>query len=269
MRRRTNNPVFKNLARTYVEDREQNPDIYRPRNTGNPILDRGTGSITVHDIVMRTAATLGVISIFAIVCFFISLSNPGLGMILSGVGAIGGLLIILFHAFSSSYASAVTTLLYASLEGLFVGGISFAFAKFSVANSSGFDIIIQAVFATMGVFAGMLFAYSTGAIRVTQRFRRFITGAIISILVLAIGNLILALLTGHNPLTDGGPLAIVFSVFCIAIASLSFLTDFDAATTLIRANAPKKAAWSVALGLAVTLVWLYMEILRLLSYFRN
>ena len=70
-------------------------------------------------------------------------------------------------------------------------------------------------------------------------------------------------------LRDGGPIAIIFSLVCIGIAAFSFLLDFDAADQLIRAQAPEKAAWGVALGLTVTLVWLYVEILRLLSILQS
>ncbi|MCX6491287.1 MAG: Bax inhibitor-1/YccA family protein, partial [Rhodococcus sp.] len=74
---------------------------------------------------------------------------------------------------------------------------------------------------------------------------------------------------GGFGLRDGGPIAIIFSLVCIGIAAFSFLLDFDQADQLIRAQAPEKAAWGVALGLTITLVWLYVEILRLLSYFQN
>ncbi|NKU06570.1 hypothetical protein GS870_25370, partial [Rhodococcus hoagii] len=93
---------------------------------------------------------------------------------------------------------------------------------------------------------------------------------LIGVMVLMIGNLIASFFTdGGFGLRDGGTVAIVFSLVCIALAAFSFLLDFDAADELIRAQAPEKAAWGVALGLTVTLVWLYVEILRLLSYFNN
>ena len=72
-----------------------------------------------------------------------------------------------------------------------------------------------------------------------------------------------------KPLRDGGMLSIIFSLVCIGLAAFSFLIDFDQADRLVRAGAPAQYAWGVALGLAVTLVWLYTEILRLLSYFRD
>ena len=95
----------------------------------------------------------------------------------------------------------------------------------------------------------------------------------IGVLVLMLGNFVLAMFNVGGGeglgLRDGGPLAIIFSLVCIGLAAFSFLLDFDAADQMIRAGAPEKAAWGVALGLTVTLVWLYIEILRLLSYFQN
>jgi len=97
-----------------------------------------------------------------------------------------------------------------------------------------------------------------------------IVGGIVGVLVLMIANLIGNVVFGADMgLRSGGPLAIGFSLLCIALAAFSFMLDFDQADKLIRAGAPEKAAWGVALGLTVTLVWLYVEILRLLSYFRN
>jgi uncharacterized YccA/Bax inhibitor family protein len=88
---------------------------------------------------------------------------------------------------------------------------------------------------------------------------------------LMLGNLVIGLFNHGEGmgLRSGGPIAILFSLAMICIAAFSFLIDFDAADQMIRAGAPEKAAWGIALGLTVTLVWLYLEILRLLSYFQN
>ena len=122
---------------------------------------------------------------------------------------------------------------------------------------------------TIGVFVGMLVVYKTGAIRVTPKFTRMIVAGIFGVLALALVNFVLAMFgVGGGEglgLRSGGPLAIIFSLVCIGLAAFSFLLDFDAADQMIRAGAPEKAAWGIALGLTVTLVWLYIEILRLLS----
>ena len=119
----------------------------------------------------------------------------------------------------------------------------------------------------------MLVVYKTGAIRVTPKFTRMIVAGMFGVLVLMLGNFVLAMFgVGGGEglgLRGGGPIAIIFSLVCIGLAAFSFLLDFDAADQMIRAGAPEKAAWGVALGLTVTLVWLYIEILRLLSYFNS
>lgn len=226
--------------------------------------------MTVDDVVAKTGITLGIIVVMAVVNYFLSVTSPNIGMILTVVGAIGGFVTVLVSTFGKKYGSAAVTIIYALLEGLFVGGISFMFANVTVSGADAGALIGQAVLGTIGVFVGMLFVYKTGAIRVTPKFTRFMVGALIGVLVLALGNLVFGLFTGEaGPLRDGGPLAIIFSIACIGLAAFSFLLDFDQADRLVRAGAPSKMAWGVALGLAVTLVWLYIEILRLLSYLQR
>ena len=234
-----------------------------------PAAVSGDRPMTVDDVVSKTGMTLGVIVLFAVVNFGIAQFNPGVAMLLTMVGAIGGLITVLVATFGKKYGSAAVTLVYAAFEGLFVGGISLIFSGALVGEADAGVLIGQAVLATLGVFLGMLFVYKTGAVKVTPKFNRIMTGALVGVLVLALGNLLLAMFTGSNPLRDGGTLAIIFSLVCIGLAAMSFLSDFDAADKMIRAGAPAKMAWGVALGLAVTLVWLYTEILRLLSYFRG
>lgn len=267
--RQSSNPAFSSLTQTVA--REQRAGYQDPYvgEYGQQAPARQERPMTVDDVVSKTGITLGVIILAAAINFFINSVSPGLGAILTIVGAIGGLITVLVSAFSKKYGSPVVTLLYAAFEGLFVGGISFMFAGTQIGGGHGFSLIIQAVIGTLGVFAGMLFVYKTGAIKVTAKFARFMTAALIGVLVLSIGNLLLALFLGESPLRDGGPLAIVFSLVCIGLAAFSFLLDFDQADKLVRAQAPASYAWGVALGLAVTLVWLYIEILRLLSYFNR
>ena len=160
---------------------------------------------------------------------------------------------------------------YAAFEGLLVGAFSFVVANLVVSGISAGALISQAVVGTLGVFFGMLVVYKTGAIRVTPkltrmdrrgRYRRGRPDA-----RQPGGRTVHRRWRG--PLRDGGPIAIVFSLLMIGLAAFIFLIDFDAADQMIRAGAPSKAAWGIALGLTVTLVWLYLEILRLLSYFNS
>ncbi|MDN8594922.1 MULTISPECIES: Bax inhibitor-1/YccA family protein [unclassified Corynebacterium] len=282
---KSNNPVLTRLPQAQQNTGYANPQAGYPQQSpygqtqygqqpnfqqpGQAYSQGAERPITVDDIVTKTGITLAVIVAFAVVTFGIGMVNPGIAMFLTFVGAIGGFITVLVHSFGRKYGSAAVTLIYAVFEGLFVGGFSLVLSGFMVGGENAGAIIFQAILGTIGVFAGMLFVYKTGAIRVTPKFTRIITGCIIGIAVLALGNLLLFIFTGMSPLRDGGPIAIIFSLVCIVLGALSFLSDFDTADKLVRTGAPAKMAWGVALGLAVTLVWLYTEILRLLSYFRD
>lgn len=221
-------------------------------------------AMTVDDVISKTGIVLSIIVVLGALVFGAGLFvGPIVPFAAVVIGAIGGLITVLVATFGKKYGSAPVTLLYAAFEGLFVGGISYMFG-----NANG-GLIGQAVIATIGVFVGMLWVYKAGVIRVTPKFTRFLTAALVGVLFLSLGNLISAIFFGLNPLRGGGMLAIGFSLVCIVLAALSFLQDFDAADELVRSGAPAKMAWGVALGLAVTLVWLYTEILRLLSILRD
>ena len=230
-------------------------------------------NMTIDDVVTKTGITLGVLSVVAVISYFLVSSNVGLAMPFVLVGSLGGLALVLIATFGRKQDNPAIVLSYAALEGLFLGAFSFVMANFTVGGGNAGAMIGQAILGTIGVFFGMLVVYKTGAIRVTPKFTRMLVASMIGVLVLMLGNLVLGMFgVGGGEgmgLRSGGTVAIIFSLVCIGIAAFSFLLDFDSADQMIRAGAPEKAAWGVALGLTVTLVWLYIEILRLLSYFRN
>lgn len=274
---RSSNPVLNSLTGTrqnYAQAGYQQ-QAFNPMSQydqyGQSVTSAGAAErpMTVDDVVTKTGITVGVIIAFAVVNFALATVNPGLALILTGVGAIGGLITVLISTFGRKYGSAAVTLTYAAFEGLFVGGISLVLSGAMVGGQNAGALIGQAVLGTIGVFLGMLYVYKTGAVKVTPKFNRILTGSLIGVLVLALGNMVLGFFGINLCLYSGGPIAIIFSLFCIGLAAMSFLQDFDIADRLIRQGAPAKNAWGVALGLAVTLVWLYTEILRLLSYFNQ
>ncbi|WP_378733861.1 Bax inhibitor-1/YccA family protein [Nocardia brasiliensis] len=285
--RSTSNPVFRNLPRQEGSGGyanfgsgvtgagqlgQQYGNQYGQQYPPQPYQQAPatTRSMTIDDVVTKTAITLGVLALSAIVSYGMSHANTSLAPLFVIGGGLIGLVLVLVATFANKMDNPVLVLSYAVFEGLFVGALSFMFTDISFGGVGGSAMIAQAVLGTFGVFAGMLVVYKTGAIRVTPRFTRMIVGAMIGVLVLALGNLVASFfISGGLGLRDGGPIAIIFSLVVIAIAAFSFLLDFDAADQLIRAQAPERAAWGVALGLTVTLVWLYVEILRLLSYFNN
>ncbi len=213
--------------------------------------------MTLDDVVVRTAACLGVLAVAG--AFAWALDLTGLALI----GALVGFVLALVISFRGSTSPALI-LTYSACEGLFLGAISHIFDQ----RYPG--IAIQAVVGTAAVFGGMLVVYKTGAIRVTPRFTRWLLGALIGVVGLMLVNLLVSLFhDGGLGLRSGGGLAIVFSLVCIGIAALTFLLDFDLVDQAIRRGAPERFAWYAAFGLVVGLVWLYLEILRLISYFRE
>lgn len=271
---RSSNPVLNSLTGS----RQRQTQAGYQQQIDNPYGGYGYNQLdpqvndrpmTVDDVVSKTGITLGVIIAFAILNFGIAQVNSGIALMLTGVGAIGGLITVLISSFGRKFGFAPITLTYAAFEGLFVGGISLVLSGWLVGGQNAGTLIGQAVLGTVGVFLGMLYVYKTGAVKVTPKFNRILTSCIIGVLVLVVGNLVLSLFGVNLGLYSGGPIAIIFSLVCIGLAAMSFLQDFDIADRLIRQGAPSKNAWGVALGLAVTLVWLYTEILRLLSYFNQ
>lgn len=270
---RSSNPVFSSLTKTKSAVNHGYPQAgYNPygQYAGSQVPPQAQErALTVDDVIAKTGVTLGIIIAFAVANFALSMVSPGLTMLLTMVGALGGFVMVLINALSKSYGSAPITIIYAIFEGLFVGGISLVLSGAMVGGADAGMLIGQAVVATLGVFIGMLWVYKAGVIRVTPKFTRFLMGALMGVVVLSLANLVGAMFFGFNPLRGDGPLGIIFSLVCIVLAALSFLQDFDAADKLVRSGAPAKTAWGIALGLAVTLVWLYTEILRLLSILRN
>ncbi|BCN47996.1 hypothetical protein GS491_23185 [Rhodococcus hoagii] len=279
--RTTSNPVFKNLPKqegtgyaTFGSAQAGGAQVAQEygQQYGAPEQFQQTTqrAMTIDDVVTKTAITLGVLTISAIVSYFLVDGNTNLAAPFVIGGGLIGFVLVMVASFGRKMDNPAIVLAYAACEGVFLGALSFMFTNVEFGGVGGSMLIGQAVLGTFGVFFGMLVVYKTGAIRVTPRLTRMIIGGLIGVMVLMIGNLIASFFTdGGFGLRDGGTVAIVFSLVCIALAAFSFLLDFDAADELIRAQAPEKAAWGVALGLTVTLVWLYVEILRLLSYFNN
>jgi len=278
--RETSNPVFRSLPKQQggyaqfgsgVAGAQQVAYQAEPYTTQYPSQTGVSRPMTIDDVVTKTGITLGVLSVVAVISYFLVSANVALAMPFTLVGALGGLALVLVATFGRKQDNPAIVLSYAALEGLFLGAISFVLANLVVSGANAGSLIGQAILGTIGVFFGMLIVYKTGAIRVTPKFTRMLVAGMVGVLVLMLGNFVLSMFGTHDggPLRNGGTLAIVFSLVCIALAAFSFLLDFDAADQMIRAGAPEKAAWGVALGLTVTLVWLYLEILRLLSYFQQ
>jgi uncharacterized YccA/Bax inhibitor family protein len=178
---------------------------------------------------------------------------------LSIVGAVIGFICAIVVAFKPGLAKILGPI-YALAQGVFLGAISKAYESFQ----SG--IVVQAVGATLGVFVVMLVLYSTRIIKVTNKFRRAIIFATIGLGVFYLVSMVFSLF-GHTPsfISDASGLGIAFSIFAAGLASMNLLLDFDLIERGTKEGWPKQMEWFCAFGLLITLVWLYLELLRLLS----
>ena len=237
------------------------PTQYDPYAAPSPYAATGRAYMTMDDVVTKTGVTF-LVTVLAAALTWAMPGNTGLALVFPAV--IAALVLGLVISFKQ-IANPAATLTYAAFQGVLVGAIS----EFYNANFTG-NIVMQAVIGTFGVFAGMLVVYKTGAIRVTPKLTRWVVGAMFGVLALVLVNLVASFFTpGGLGLRDGGPLAIVFSIVVIGVAAFSLLLDFDMADQAIRRGAPAKFAWYIAFGLLVTVIWLYLEILRLLSYLQD
>ena len=217
-----------------------------------------TGRMTIDGVVMRSASLLAVLLVTGVATF--SLIEPGqYGWVLGAM--LVGFVLSLVITFSKTIRPPLM-LTYAAIEGVFVGGISKAF------NDQYQGIVVQAVFGTVVTFAVMLALYRFQVIRVTPKFTRILLIAGAAYLVFSLINLGFALFTDNSVYQVSG-LGMLISAFGVGLAALYLVLDFDYIDQGIRNGLPARYAWTAAFGLTVTLVWLYVEILRLLSILRG
>ena len=174
-------------------------------------------------------------------------------------GAIGGLIVALITIFTKTWAP-VTAPAYAVLEGLFLGGFS------AMMEMKFPGIVMQAVFLTFGTLFSLLVAYRSGLIKATENFKLGVVAATGGIFVLYLVSFIMGFFgKSIGFIHDSSWLGIGFSAFVVVIAALNLVLDFDFIENGVEQGAPKYMEWYAAFGLMVTLVWLYLEILRLLA----
>lgn len=237
--------------------------------TANPALgsrafdtaEAGDGVMTVQGAVSRTSMLLALL--FAATVLTWNRTDPSLSGGWIALGAIGGFVIALITIFNKK-AAPVTAPIYAVCQGLLLGGISGFFEQMYP------GIVFQAVLLTFGTLGGLLLAYTSRMIRVTERFKLGVFAATGGIAVFYLVSLMLRLFGVGMPLIYGSGMAgIGFSAVVVVIAALNLVLDFDLIEQGAARGAPKYMEWYAAFALMVTLVWLYMEILRLLSKLQN
>ncbi|MEP6631924.1 MAG: Bax inhibitor-1/YccA family protein [Lapillicoccus sp.] len=223
-----------------------------------------TGRLTLDDVVMKTLGLFAIVLVMAAGSWVLTRESPGLLLPVWLGGMILGLVVGLVIAFKKT-VSVPLIVLYAVLEGAFLG----AFSQVMEQRYTG--IVVTAVIATLCTFTGMLAGYKFGIIKVTSRSRKIFGMAILGYLLFSVVNVV-ALMFGWTSgwgFGGSGVLGLAISVLGVGLASYSLALDFDNIDQAVRAQLPEKYSWLLAHGLIVSLVWLYLEILRLLARARD
>ncbi|MFD7968265.1 Bax inhibitor-1/YccA family protein [Streptomyces clavifer] len=240
-----------------------NPYAQQDTQYGAPQAPARSGAMTIDDVVTRTAMTLGTVVLTAALSWaLLPVDEANLGK--SYGIAIGAALVAFVFAMIQSFkrkASPAIILAYAAFEGVFLGVISSAVSTYISPGT-----VMQAVMGTMCVFAGVLIAYKMRWIRVTRRFYGFVMAAAMGFVLLMMVNLLFSVFGGGDGLGfRSGGLGILFGVIGIILGACFLALDFKQVEDGINYGAPREESWLAAFGLTLTLVWIYLEMLRLLS----
>ncbi|MDG4793261.1 Bax inhibitor-1/YccA family protein [Micromonospora sp. WMMD1082] len=274
---KTSNPVLARLGQAAERERAAGyaptgpygqpgyPQQYPPQAgyPGAPGLPSAPPAVTpmsIDDVVVKTVTLLAILGVSAAAAWAL-VPDALLGVAWIGA-AVVGLVIGLIISFSRM-ANPALVVAYAVVEGVLVGALS----KFFESLYDG--IVLQAVTATFGVFFVMAMLYRARVIRATPKFVKGMIAVMAGLFAVMLINLVLALFGVNTGLRDGSPLAIGFSIVCIVVASLSFVLSFKEVEDGVRMGLPQRYSWVAAFGILVSLIWLYIEMLRLLSYFQG
>lgn len=242
---------------------DQLQDMYNAPAAGRADV----GRMTFDDVIVKTAACLGVLMAGAAVTLVVGM---GLASMLMIVGALGGFVLALVNTFKKQPSPALI-LAYAGLEGLFLGGLT------RILDGMYPGVGLQAVIGTLSVFAVTLLLFKSGKVRATPKAMRFFMIAMIGYAVFALVNMVM-MWTGATDspfglrtevVIMGIPLGVFIGILAIGLAAFSLIMDFTSIEAGVQAGAPQRFSWTAAFGLTVTLVWLYVEIIRLLAILRG
>ncbi|GAB2873049.1 Bax inhibitor-1/YccA family protein [Streptomyces deserti] len=254
------NPYAQPAGNPYAQNPYAQQDLQYGAPPQAPVT---TGRMTIDDVVMRTGTTLGVLIVTAALAWaLLPVDDANISRSYGiGIGAaLIGMVLALVQSFKRK-ASPALILTYAAFEGVFLGVISNI-----VDNRIADGAAMQAVLGTMAVFAGVLVAYKAGWIRVNRRFVGFVMAAALGFILLMAVNLLFAVFGGGDGLGfRSGALGVIFGIVGIILGACFLALDFKQVEDGVAYGAPREEAWLAAFGLTLTLVWIYLEFLRLIA----
>lgn len=281
------NPVFDNSA-IFRDPRKSRQQAQRGRQQGTVVQDSAvnaapydaaalnqlyqapsattaqTGRLSYDDVIVKAGGLLTVVVVMAALTWV--LVPPAQLLPVMIVGALVGFVLGLVNSFKNSPSPALIVL-YGAAEGVFIGGIS------NLYNQQWNGVVLQAVLATTATFAACLVLFRSGKVRVTPKFTRWLLIAMVGYLVFSVANVLLQVFDvggagTFGPLRSGG-LGVLVGLFAVGLAAAMLIVDFDSIKRGVEQGVPAKFAWTAAFGLVVTLVWMYLEFLRLLAILRG
>ncbi len=286
------NPVFTRAAgfngrsggQTYPGNRQGSPGYGSPSQwsvgtpgaagPGAPLTHVDQGPMTIDSVVQKTAMTLGTVVLVAAATWILTgdvydSQDASTLYTLSLVGAFGGFALSLVNSFKKVVSPALV-IAYAALEGLFVGGFSKVLEGAFVNPDTGQGgLVVGAVLGTMAAVGGTLAAYKFFNIKVGDRFRKWVMGAMLGFVAVSMLDFVLHFFGASFGFNGFGPMGLISSVLGLGIGVLMLIWDFDFVERGIAAGLPERESWRAAFGLTVTIVWIYIEILRLLAILRG
>ena len=253
---KSSNPV---LGKAFNQPRNMQVDQLEQSYNAPAASSMRTGRMTIEDVVAKTGFLF---TILVVVGAFAWRSNLGTGALM--LGFLGGFVLAMIISFSKSIKPGLVVA-YAAFEGLALGTLSSYYETYYP------GIVSQAVIGTMAAFAGVLIMYRNGTLRATPQFTRALIGAAIGYFILGLVSLVASFFgvgQGYGFYGVSG-LGLLLAVAGVAIASLFLVLDFDQIQKGVNNGVPEKESWRASFGLMVTIVWLYLEVLRLISILRN
>jgi uncharacterized YccA/Bax inhibitor family protein len=240
-------------------------------------VGRGTGRMTLESVIEKTAITAGTLVLTSVIAFLF-IGNMmgdtqqgferaiGTAGTLSLVGALGGFVLAMVNSFKKVVSPALV-LAYAAIEGLFVGAFSW-FVSVQFAGGQ-LDLVFGAVLGTLAAFGGTLAAYKFFNIQVGDRFRKVVIASMFGFVAVGLLDLVLSFFGKSFGFNGFGTMGLISSLIGVVIAVFMLILDFDFVERGIAAGLPERESWRAAFGLTVTIVWLYIELLRILAILRG
>lgn len=255
----SNNPVFSRSEP--LRAAQQGVGFHSPAPSAEDVAAiYGTPQrMTLDDVIVKTGVLLAiVVGLGAATWYF----QVPMGIVM--LAGLVGFALAMVNIFKKSVSPGLV-MAYAAAQGVFLGGIS------AVYEGQYQGIVVQAIVGTAAVFGAVLFGYKSGRLRATPRFVKVVTFGLVGLVAVFLLNVLVNAFGGPDALGlgEGGPLAILITLGLIVFGALTFVMDFDQADRMVAAGVPEQEAWRVGFGLVVGLIFLYLNILRLLSYLQS